>query len=281
MKDIIIDYLQEEKQRLEKLLQSAIQDKDRAPEGCLRVARKGDHPEFYHRASKEDRLGCYIHKDRIDIAQALAQKTYADRFIKSLNPKLDLIDSIIHEYETNQSEEVYTRQSEIRQSLIKPYLIKDTEFAKRWLGIPYEPNPKFPEKKDQKTANGEWVRSKSEVIIADNLKMLGIPYKYEAPVKIPATSEGNAYHAMVEAPSSLVYPDFTCLNVRRRKLVYIEHFGIIDSPEYRDREFFWKIRNYESAGIIQGRNFIMTFEDDDHTFNFANYRCAIEELLLM
>ena len=31
---------------------------------------------------------------------------------------------------------------------------------------------------------------------------------------------------------------------------------------------------------IQGKNLIMTFEDDDHPFNFANYRLAIEELLL-
>ena len=281
MKDIMINYLQEERHRLERLLLSAKQDKEHAPEGCLRVARGGKNPEFYHRETKEDRIGTYISRDRQSIAQALAQKTYAEKFIKTITPKLDLIDAMIIEYEANQPEMVYPSQNDIRQRLVKPYTIDDEEFARRWLEIPYEPNPKFPEKKDQKTANGEWVRSKSEVIIADNLKMLGIPYKYEAPVKIPTTSEGNAYHAMVEAPSSLVYPDFTCLNVRRRKLVYIEHFGIMDSPEYRDREFFWKIRNYESAGIIQGKNFIMTFEDDDHTFNFANYRCAIEELLLM
>lgn len=281
MEEIIITYLQEEKRRLEKMLLSAEHDKNNAPAGCLRVARSGQYQEFYHRKSKQERGGSYIPKDKIDVAQALAQKTYAEKFIKTVTPKLDLIDAMILEYEVNRSEMVYSKQTEIRQQLVKPYIIDDEEFARRWLEIPYEPNPKHPEKKDQKTANGEWVRSKSEVIIADNLKMLGIPYKYEAPVKIPATSEGYAYHAMVEAPSSLVYPDFTCLNVRRRKLVYIEHFGIMDSPEYRDREFFWKIRNYESAGIIQGRNFIMTFEDDDHTFNFANYRCAIEELLLM
>lgn len=280
MEEIIITYLQEEKLRLEKMLLSAEHDKNNAPEGCLRVARSGQHQEFYHRKSKQERGGSYIPKDKIDVAQALAQKTYAEKFIKTVAPKLNLIDSLLNEYENDSYEEVYGRQTEIRQHLIKPYIIEDTEFAKRWLEIPYEPNPKFPEKKDQKTANGEWVRSKSEVIIADNLKMLGIPYKYEAPVKIPGTSDGDAFHAMVESPPTLIYPDFTCLNVRRRKLVYIEHFGIMDSPEYRDKEFFWKLRNYENAGIIQGKNFIMTFEDDEHTFNFSNYRQAIEELLL-
>lgn len=278
MKDIIINYLQEERHRLEKLLLSAEKDMKDAPKGCLRVARGGKNPEFYHRESKEDRIGTYISRDRQSIAQALAQKTYAEKFIKTITPKLDLIDAMIIEYEANQPEMVYPDQNDIRQRLVKPYIIDDEENARRWREIPYEPNPKHPEKRDQITANNELVRSKSEVIIADNLKMLGIPYKYEAPVLVPAPSDRAAYQEM--AGSAIIYPDFTCLNVRRRKLVYIEHFGIMDSPVYRDKEFFWKIRNYENAGIIQGKNFIMTFEDDEHPFNFADYRCAIEELLL-
>ncbi len=275
MENLIIGYLQEERKRLEKLLLTAEQDKENAPEGCLRIARGGKNPEFYHRRQKEDRLGAYIPKGKIEIAQALAQKTYAKRFIKTVTPKIDLIDAMINEYGANRSEMVYADLTELRQKLVKPYLIEDEEFARRWLEIPYESNPKYPEKRDQKTANGEWVRSKSEVIIANNLKMLGIPYKYEAPVLISANPRGEAYYAIPGSASSIIYPDFTCLNVMRRKLVYIEHFGIMDSPEYRDKEFFWKIRNYENAGIIQGKNFIMTFEDDEHTVNFDNYRHAI------
>lgn len=274
----MIDKLQAEKQRLEKLSLYAENDIHNAPDGGLRVTHSEGKARFRHRKSKADRNGAYIPRDQLSIAQALAQKTYAEKFIKTINPKLDLIDAILQEYEANPLENAYTSQTEIRQQLTRPYFLTDEEFAEKWLAIPYEPDPNYPEAKTQETANGEMVRSKSEVIIADNLKRLGIPYKYEAPVKpITERSPSARQPYMV---SDVIYPDFTCLNVKRRKIVYIEHFGIMDSQEYRDKKFFWKIRNFENYGLIQGKNLIMTFEDDANTFNFANYRKTIEEMLL-
>ena len=64
--------------------------------------------------------------------------------------------------------------------------------------------------------NGERVRSKSEVIIADILKNNGIPYRYEYPVLINRN----------------IHPDFCCLNVRTRKEYFWEHFGKMDDIEY-------------------------------------------------
>ena len=197
MKEIIINQLQEEKHNLEKLLRYAEQDKGSAPEGRLRVARSGAYPEFYHRKSKGDRLGSYIPKDQISIAQALAQKSYAEKIINTAAPKIELIEKLIREYEAAPPELLYANQTDVRKQLIKPYLVDDEEFVRRWLEAPYELNPKYRECRDQITANGELVRSKSEVIIADNLRMLGIPYKYEAPVKIYATtihSGEESYH---------------------------------------------------------------------------------------
>lgn len=52
------------------------------------------------------------------------------------------------------------------------------------------------------------MRSKSEVIIADLLNKEGIPYRYEFPLYL---KEFNT-----------VYPDFTILNVRKRKEIYWE-----------------------------------------------------------
>lgn len=266
MQDLIITYLREEQRRLEKLLQSAQADVEEAPMGALRVAEKKDHHEFYHRQSKDDRSGDYIRKDQLSTAKALAQKAYAEKFIKTITPKLNRISELIKEYETNPSQAVFTSQKEIRQQLTTPYIMSDEEFAEKWLSISFVPNPKFPKNKDQTTANGEKVRSKSEVIIADNLKIMGIPYKYEAPLILPN--------------NVTIYPDFTCLNVKRREIIYLEHFGRMGDPEYRDMDFFWKLRHYEAAGILQGKRLIMTFEDEDHHFDFSSYQKTIEEHLL-
>ena len=270
---MILEELLRERERLEFLLSSAMQDTTGKPEGSLRISKgRSAHDKdltnvrFYQRKSQSDRVGTYIPKDKLQIAQALAQKTYAEKLTKTITPKLEMVNELITEYTDNLPESVYAAQSEVRQRLIQPYILPDEEYVAKWLDIPYEPNPKYSETRDQITANGELVRSKSEVIIADNLKMLGIPYKYEAPFKL---KDGET-----------IYPDFTCLNVRRRKVIYLEHFGRMDLQEYRTKEFFWKLRHYDAEGIIQGKDLIMTFEDGDNSFNFASYKNTIEDVLL-
>ncbi|WP_433666374.1 AAA family ATPase [Nocardia sp. CA-136227] len=69
-----------------------------------------------------------------------------------------------------------------------------------------------------RTAAGELVRSKSEVIVANTLRHLGIQYKYEQP--------------LVMADGTRRLPDFT---IHRSNAVptYWEHLGMLASPGYR------------------------------------------------
>ncbi len=263
---MIIESLIKERERLHTLLMAAERDVEKAPKGNLRITHGTTNPQFYYRDTKSERNGIYITRDKMSMARALAQKAYAEKFEKGVQSKLVLIDQVLESYRRHPLEEIYSTQNPVRQQLIMPYTHTDEEIVANWLAMPYEPSPKYPENKTQDTANGEKVRSKSEVIIADNLKMMGIPYKYEAPVKIPGI--GN------------LYPDFTCLNVRRNIVVYLEHFGKMGDADYRSNEFFWKLRQYEKIGIIQGKNLIMTFEDEDNPFNFSIYKSTIEHLLL-
>jgi hypothetical protein len=62
------------------------------------------------------------------------------------------------------------------------------------------------------------VRSKSEVIVADALHDLGLPYQYEAPLAFPG-----------ELPR---HPDFTIHQPGSRP-VYWEHLGMLDLAGYR------------------------------------------------
>jgi predicted nuclease of restriction endonuclease-like RecB superfamily len=91
---------------------------------------------------------------------------------------------------------------------------------------------------------GERVRSKSEVIIADRLLISGIPYKYECPLKVG---------------KRVIHPDFTILRLSDRRVVYYEHCGKLDDPEYAE-DLVNRVNDYNHAGIIQGERLFMTFE---------------------
>jgi hypothetical protein len=86
-----------------------------------------------------------------------------------------------------------------------------------------------------RTTRGELVRSKSEVIIADMLASLGLPYGYEQPFKCP--------------DGSVRYPDFTIDDAETGRRLLIEHLGMMDRPDYVRR---WKAKEewYRKAGVL-------------------------------
>ena len=77
------------------------------------------------------------------------------------------------------------------------------------------------------------------------LEQYGIPYRYEFP--------------LVLKDHKTVYPDFLCLNVRKRKEYVWEHFGMMDNIAYANSNVN-KIAVYELSGYQAGENMIMTFE---------------------
>lgn len=85
-----------------------------------------------------------------------------------------------------------------------------------------------------RTANGEMVRSKSEVIVANILHSLGVPYAYELELVAPDGSRRS--------------PDFTIQRTGKRP-IYWEHLGMLNSAGYRAD---WDARRtwYASQGIL-------------------------------
>lgn len=262
---MILDELMSEREHLLQLSAKAKEDVSSAPEGSLRIARATTTPNYYHRKNSSDRNGTYIKVSDQNLARALAQKEYAANVQANLKQRLFYIDSLINDYRTNKISLIPESYNLARRRLIKPYLLNDEEYVQKWLEIPFIPNPSYPENLKFETANGIKVRSKLEQIIAENLSRLGIPYKYDAPI----------YYDY----GKVVYPDFTMLNVHQRKIIYYEHFGKMDEDGYRD-DFFRKLRLYNSIGLFIGKNFICTFEDKKHPFDFATHRKMFEELLL-
>lgn len=232
------NYLQEIKQEKEKALKNA-------PEGSLRICNHGKRTQYYLRNDPKDFNGTYIREKDIQLAQKLAQKDYDKKVLQAVEKELGAIQRYIGSCPTTSAEEIYESLHKERQKLIIPISETDEEFAKHWENVEYQGKEFYSDIPEFYTAKGERVRSKSEVIIADALNRQGIPYRYEYPVYL----EGMG----------IVYPDFTVLNVRQRKELYLEHFGMMDDAEYAENAI-QKILCYERNGIFPGDNLILTYE---------------------
>ena len=117
-----------------------------------------------------------------------------------------------------------------------------------------------------KTARGELVRSKSEVIIADALLTLGVDY-YEYEKLLDLGEDG------------IKSPDFTIEDVESGVKWYWEHCGMMSDEGYRRR---WETKRavYEKHGIIEGENLIVSEDKLDGSIDSQEIRNLIKKYLL-
>ena len=148
--------------------------------------------------------------------------------------------------------------------MIEPYVIPDEEYMKKWMSETYMGKPFLDTDAYYITKKNERVRSKSEIIIADKLYDMGIPYKYEHPLFLDGI--GN------------IYPDFTILKINTREEIYLEHFGMMDKPEYVSN-FIKKQSTYINNGIIPGKNLFMTFETSERPLNIRELVILIKNII--
>lgn len=116
------------------------------------------------------------------------------------------------------------------------------------------------------TINGEKVRSKSELIIADRFQSYGLLYCYE-----PAT--------FISAGNQIWHPDFKVINKRTGAIFYWEHFGMLDNNSYCD-DFQYKLEQYADSGFYLGENLIMTTESSTRPISTALIDNLIKHYLL-
>ena len=89
------------------------------------------------------------------------------------------------------------------------------------------------------------MRSKNEVLHAETMYRLGIPFRYEPVLHIGTNN---------------LIPDFTALRIRDAKIFYMEDFCMKKKKEKIDKQK-WKMRTYEAAGIVPWDNLIVTYGD--------------------
>lgn len=215
------------------------------PEGSLKIKKTKNHVYYYFSKYKEPDK--YLTSKDSELIQKLIQKSYLQYVLKAAKAEAEAISKNFTSYPEEIMEDVYDNLSDERREHAKPLVPGDEEYARKWMEIPYKHKGFKKDSSEFYTLKGERVRSKSEVIIADRLNAKGIPYKYECPLKI-----GN----------ETIHPDFTILKMSNKKVVYYEHCGKMDDPEYT-KEMSERSHLYTSAKIFQGDRLFYTFETSD------------------
>jgi hypothetical protein len=171
--------------------------------------------------------------------------------------------SFLNNYPGQSPEDVYSDLAPARKMLVSAAFMEGKDLAEKWLSQSFEANPSFPEEKVFATKRGEFVRSKSEAMIADAYFDMGIPYKYDYPVEVE--------------PGRYRYVDFAVLDVRNGKVFYHEHLGRVDDPDYL-RKNMRKIKEYQRIKIFSGKNLMLTLETEEFPLDMSLFRQNVAEL---
>ena len=274
--------LQERIEQLETLLTIKEKALKKAPEGSLRVSKSHGAVQYYQKINKDEKNGRYLDSAHRDLAQKLAQKAYNIKVLPAIKKELALLQAALTKIQeaTKGGEIPLVALEQINpdcRDLITTATLTDEQYAAAWLSQKYKGKPFQPDAPELYTARGERVRSKSEVIIADTLTRLGIPYHYEFPLTLKSGGRGqsagtspqnNSTSQQNEDTSSqnagarskiTIYPDFLCLNIRTRQEFIWEHFGLMDDADY-SAQVARKLNTYNENGIFPGHNLIITVE---------------------
>lgn len=259
------DQLIARKQELNSAIEKAKKVVESSPDGRLRIAQTSSGTRFFHVTDKTKHCGKYIPMSNKELIGKLSNKGYAEKLIRTAKSELGDINRLLNRKTYGRPEEVYTELSETRKQYINPILMNDNAFASLWKNKEFRTGKYMEDDKVYETDLHEFVRSKSEMDIANLMNQMGIPYAYEAELVLP---NGN-----------VKYPDFTILKTCTREVFYYEHFGLMDDSGYR-RNCFQKISEYAENGIIMGKNLLCTFEAQGSPLNMKIIRRMLKTVIL-
>lgn len=268
----IVKEAQKEITKLENMIKTIDEFQSYAPQGCLKFQSKAGKTYFYQQymnenTAKWDRK--YIKKGNISLAGELAQKHYYIAIKPMLEKCLTELKRFIKEYHPEEIEKIYIGLNPERRKLVTPLQDSREERIRKWNEEVYETNDFCPENLKYETEQGDFVRSKSEVIIANILYQhrKDVLYKYERPLSV-----------VVDGKKKTIYPDFTILNMHTGKVVYWEHAGLMDDPIYAN-DFVKKVNSYINNGLLPGRDVVFTYESSVNPLDIRVIKKEIGRIL--
>ena len=238
--------LSKELARIEQEISVVTKKCNKLPLGRFYCTKNGKYTKWY---LYEQGKVSFLPKSMKKKAQDVLQREFYENRIDVLLLQKKLIEKYLVQSEKilHKISRFYRDDMDYR-ALLKEAFVPNQKELDDWMNAPFDGNPYKEEQKIYKTTDGNLVRSKSEVMICAALSENGIPYRYECPLNL---GEGT------------IYPDFTIMHPKTRKLYYWEHAGMLDNLDYLDHHL-QKERRYIRAGIYPGKNLILTHEAKDY-----------------
>jgi hypothetical protein len=250
------------------------------PKGTLSCKKIKGHLYYYLQSRKERSLvSSYVPAKSLPIiSQQCERRRYLIEALGLININKPLIEKFLSKYKDFEaisqtgsnfdkfSNSVnllnYERRFGLRKDLSdQADLIQGPDLAtdNQTKPLYQEKSTYYPEGLKHRTAKGHYVRSKSEVIIADRLYSNGIDYTYEQPLWL-----GNVNKL----------PDFTVFDRQRGIHVYWEHCGMVQNQSYMSS---WdeKIKLYRTFDILEGDNLILSFDNSNGGLD----SCRIQQII--
>lgn len=305
--DVDLSSLQAKAEELIAAIEAKTRSLKNAPEGRLRIAQRKSGVYYFHVTDSSPEWGDYLPLAELKTIEQLAQKEYDQTVLAEMQRLLKILDRFLKSFRPQRLHDIFARMLPARQKHVHPVHLPDEEYASRWLSVKYKGKPFSEESPELVTSRGERVRSKSEVIIANVLASLQIPYRYEFPHELRVPGKGceltgnnrksngkrsdsphaasrdfsrDTHRAVHRATRSATFhPDFTCLNVRTRKEYIWEHFGLMDDPAYTVATI-GKLETCIANGIFPGDGLIFTMETQDHPLNPATVEQLAKHFLV-
>lgn len=221
------------------------------PEGTLLVS-KSKGKNYYSKCQEGEKVYLGRYNEEVE---ALQKHHMLMQIMKRIECNEPLMNQFLKHYMDPSPENVADSMGKAYQFEEGAYI---PLFGKRnennWGEQEYERNRKYPETLVHRTMKGDFVRSKSEVIIANSLFMKGLQYRSEELTKV-----GKYVFA----------PDFKILVPSTNQIKLLEHFGMMHDSEYRKTAMF-KIETYLENGYRPYEDILFTFEDLDGNIDAQN-----------
>lgn len=262
--------LKEKSDTLQKIIDQAQKRLRSSPEGTLGItAKRNGIVHYYKRESStkgEKVKRIYLKNDELEIAKALAQKTYDKQLLAIALKQKQAIDAFLRDYDANALKALFSATSPERRALIQAAEIDDEEFVRQWEAVTFPPGDFEEGSPEFYTLKGERVRSKAEIIIGDTLNAHAVPYRYEPPlIIVPGKKPWR--------------PDFVVLNKRTRQEFILEHLGKMDDEQYCN-DNLGKIKKYMEHGIFPGEKLILTAETSTRQLSTRDLERIIRHFFL-
>ncbi|MBO5070919.1 MAG: ATPase [Roseburia sp.] len=247
-----------ERQRLEKEIESIQSKMKEFPDGKLICTHNGSNVKWYQ---SDGRSQTYIPKKKRKLAEQLAAKKYLSLQAEDLLHEQKAIDFYLRHHAANNSAEQLLLDTSGYAELLSPFFKPLSQELLDWMNSPYVRSEKYPEQLIHKTISGDYVRSKSEGIIAMVLYINRIPFRYECALQLG---------------ENIIFPDFTIRHPETGQIFYWEHFGMMDNTDYFKKAYA-RLEFYTSHGIVPSIQLLTTFETKEKPLDYESVEYVVKQ----